>query len=110
MSSFQTKAAKRTNSSIDFLGLPSLRAVARELTNAGEATSRRLADVDAIIARVDNIQRALAGAEQRVVQIAAGLHSPSQSTLIGSRSSLSSDISEIEPDLVQGAHDCLKVN
>uniref|UniRef100_A0A5K3FHR9 Microtubule-actin cross-linking factor 1 n=1 Tax=Mesocestoides corti TaxID=53468 RepID=A0A5K3FHR9_MESCO len=84
-----------------------LLAVARELASVGQATSRRLAEVDAILVRVDNLQRELAVAERRVVEAAARVHSPRQ-TLSGSKASLRSDASEIELVSVENAHAELK--
>ncbi|KAL5108280.1 hypothetical protein TcWFU_010429 [Taenia crassiceps] len=84
-----------------------LLAVANELTNAGKATARRLAEVDAILTRLDSLQRELAGAEQKVVEIAARIHSPRQN-LSSSKSSLRSDASEMEANSIQNIHDQLK--
>eukprot|EP00108_Taenia_solium_P001365 TsM_001023200 transcript=TsM_001023200 gene=TsM_001023200 len=84
-----------------------LLAAANELINAGKATARRLAEVDAILTRLDSLQRELAGAEQKVVEIAARIHSP-RHNLSSSKSSLRSDASEMEANSVQNIHDQLK--
>lgn len=84
-----------------------LLAATNELINAGKATARRLAEVDAILTRLDSLQRETAGAEQKVVEIAARIHSPRQN-LSSSKSSLRSDASEMEANSVQSIHDQLK--
>ncbi|EUB55207.1 Plectin-1 [Echinococcus granulosus] len=94
-------------STIDKSGCAALLAAANELTNAGKATAHRLAEVDAILTRLDSLQRELAGAELKVVGIAARIHSPQQN-LSSSKSSLRSDVSEMEANNVQDIHDQLK--
>ncbi|CDS39395.1 Spectrin alpha actinin [Echinococcus multilocularis] len=96
-----------TGSTIDNSGCAALLAAANELTNAGKATAHRLAEVDTILTRLDSLQRELAGAELKVVGIAARIHSPQQN-LSSSKSSLHSDVSEMEANNVQDIHDQLK--
>uniref|UniRef100_A0A158QDW4 SUN domain-containing protein n=5 Tax=Hymenolepis diminuta TaxID=6216 RepID=A0A158QDW4_HYMDI len=89
-------------------GSSALLAAADELSTAGKATARRLAEVDVILTRLDSLQRELASAEQRVVDIAARIHSPRQNQLSGSRASLRSDVSEMETSIVEVVHDQLR--
>lgn len=91
-------------------GSSALLAAADELSTAGKATARRLAEVDVILTRLDSLQRELASAEQRVVDIAARIHSPRQNQLSGSRASLRSDVSEMETSTVEVVHDQLRVS
>ncbi|VDM18581.1 unnamed protein product [Hydatigera taeniaeformis] len=88
-------------------GCAALLAAANELTNAGKVTARRLAEVDAILTRLDSLQRELAEGEQRVVEIEGRMHSPRQN-LSSSKSSLRSDASEMETNNVQNIRDQLK--
>lgn len=90
-------------------GCFALLAAANDISNAGKATAHRLAEVDVILTRIDSLQHELAGAEQRVVDIAAKIHSPKHN-LSGSNTSLRSNISETEASSVETVHDQLKVS
>ena len=84
-----------------------LLAATHELIDAGKATSKRLAEVDVILTRLDNLHRELASAEHRVVQIASQIHSQRKS-FSSSKTSLQSDVSEMESSNVQNVHSQLK--
>lgn len=123
LSKWQTGAKKRGTgispppvSESDQLGVSGLRSAARELASAGAATAQRLADTDVIVARIDQLQSALAKSELRVIGVFSQLHSPTQShgqypiRLAPSKSSIRSDKSDVDSNCVQTSHNELRVS
>ncbi|VDL93908.1 unnamed protein product, partial [Schistocephalus solidus] len=106
----QMMAKSRTPTASESVAISALTTVAETLINAGGAAGSRLADVDAILVRVDNLQHALAESELRLFRVLARMHSPASPRVssVSCDQSTSSSQSEVDSVSVQSLHADLK--